>query len=91
MSAGPKYAPLTARHKRIFVVAGVMACVATFAIAFARFRLILWWIAGCPGGLRYCHAAELGFTWWWALLAGVVLTIAFVAHRLTLDRLRPAA
>lgn len=83
----PDYPPLTPRHKRIFGIALLIAAAFTIALALARLGLIRWWLVQCSKDSPACRWAEIGFEWWGVgLLAGLGL-IAFVAHRLTADRL----
>jgi hypothetical protein len=83
----PEYPPLTARHKRVFAVAAVLAVAYASGLALARLALIRWWLGNCKLASTACTWADLAFTWWWAALIAGILALAFVAHRLTADRL----
>ena len=85
----PNYPPLTRRHQRIFAIAALVAVLFSAGLALGRLALIRWWMGNCMGlePTSQCQLTEAGFNWWWILLAAGVLGIAYVAHRLTADRL----
>ena len=85
------YAPMTSRHKRVFAFAALGGVVVVAGIAMARLELIKWWINNCGADVPGCGAAEIAFDWWWVLLLCAAASIAFTAHWVTRDRLRPPA
>jgi hypothetical protein len=91
-AVAPAYPPLTRRHKVTFGAAALIALALVAGIATARMALINWWLVNCTSTTAHtsCTVAKAGFTWWWIIVLAGVLLIAFVAHRLTLDRLTVA-
>jgi H+/Cl- antiporter ClcA len=82
---------MTARHKRVFAFAAVVAIGVAGGIAFARLQLIRWWLAHCTQDAPGCSLAENAFEWWWVLLLAALGAIALAAHWMTRDRLTPPA
>ena len=88
--AATNYPPLTRRHKVVFACAGMLGLCLGVGIALGRLALIRWWLGHCPTATTTCRSAEFAFDWWWVPLVGVLLAVAYGAHRLTRDRLSEA-
>jgi hypothetical protein len=89
MGRSIRYHPMSRRNRMVFALAFVAMLVALAAFAFARIRLIGWWLDNCRQPSQTCDTAMFAVNYWWAFLLLSVGAIAFVAHRLTLDRLTP--